>query len=90
LWVALILRRYIRELRQIDETYGPFPDHAYLSAFYNGKLDLDKSITYPDDCGNTIHFARPDTEPFDDPKLLVFTHGDLSMRNIILGRDGRI
>ncbi|KAH9971786.1 hypothetical protein BJV77DRAFT_958133, partial [Russula vinacea] len=27
---------------------------------------------------------------FDDSRPLVFTHGDLSMRNIIFGTDGRI
>ena len=114
LWVALILRRYIRQLRQIKDSHssvpgpvadspqkcdgymfggkpcGPFPDYASLSAFYNRKLGIAKDVTYPDDHGNTIHCARPDTEPFDDSRPLVFTHGDLSMRNIIFGRDGRI
>jgi hypothetical protein len=114
LCVAFILRRYIRQLRQIkdshsstpgpvadspqicdnylsgDKPYGPFPDYASLSAFYNRKLDIAKGVTFPDDHGNMIRCAHPDTEPFDDSRPLVFTHGDLSMRNIIFGRDGRI
>jgi len=112
--VAFTLRRYIRQLRQIedshssvpgpvadypqicdsymsgDKPYGPFPDYASLSAFYNRKLDIAKKVTYPDRHGNAIPCAPPDTEPFDDSRPLVFTHTDLSMRNIIFGRDGRI
>ena len=110
LWVALTLRRYIRQLRQINysvpgpladspETcdgglfprpYGPFPDYASLSAFFNRKLDITKDITYRDDQGNEIPYADLDTEPFDDSRPLVFVHRDLCMRNIILGKDGRI
>ena len=110
LWVALTLRRYIRQLRQINSSIpgpladspqkcdgyvfhkpcGPFPDYASLSAFYNRKLDITKDITYRDDQGNEIPYADPDTEPFDDSRPLVLAHQDLSMRNIILGRDGRI
>jgi hypothetical protein len=69
---------------------GPFPDYATLSAFYNRKLDIVKGLTLTDDCGNIIRCAHPDTEPFDDSRPLVFTHGNLSMRNIVFGRDGRI
>ena len=69
---------------------GPFPDYASLSAFYNRKLDTAKGASYSDKHGNEIIYARPDTEPFDDSRPLVFTHGDLSMRNIIFGTDGRI
>jgi aminoglycoside phosphotransferase (APT) family kinase protein len=110
LWVALILRRYIRQLRQINSSVpgpvadspkicdgyifgkpcGPFPDYASLSAFFNRKLDIAKKVTFPDAHGNRIPCARPDSEPFDDSRPLVLTHGDLSMRNIIYGRDGRI
>jgi aminoglycoside phosphotransferase (APT) family kinase protein len=112
LWVALTLRRYIRQLRQINSSVpgplgdsprwcgglifgigvgsGPFPDYASLSAFYNRKLDIAKKITYPDRHGNQIPSAGPDTEPFDDSRPLVFAHQDLTMRNVILGRDGRV
>ena len=113
LWVALTLRRYVRQLRQIKDSRssvpgtlaispqtldgymfykqcGPFPDYASLSAFYNRKLDIAKGITLTDGRGNIIRSPRPDAEPFDDSKPLVFIHGDLSMRNIILGRDGKI
>ena len=69
---------------------GPFPDYASLSAFYNCKLDIVKGITLTDGCGNIICSPRPDAEPFDDSRPLVFTHGNLSMRNVILGTDGRI
>jgi aminoglycoside phosphotransferase (APT) family kinase protein len=61
-----------------------------LSAFFNRKLDIAKKVTFPDAHGNRIPCARPDSKPFDDSRPLVFTHGDLSMRNIIYGRDGRI
>jgi hypothetical protein len=64
---------------------GPFPDYASLSAFYNRKLDKTKGST-----GDTIRSAQPDTEPFDESRPLVFTHGGISMRNVIFGRDGRI
>jgi hypothetical protein len=73
-----------------QKMYGPFPDYASLSAFHNRKLDIAKGASYPDGDGNTIYSARHDAEPFDDSKPLVFIHGDLSMRNIIFGRDGRI
>jgi aminoglycoside phosphotransferase (APT) family kinase protein len=114
LWVALTLRRYIRELRQIKDSHssvpgpiadspqkcdgylffdricGPFPDYASLTAFYNNKLEISKGAHHIDEHGITTRYAPPDSEPFDDTKPLVFTHGDLSMRNIIYGRDGRI
>jgi hypothetical protein len=110
LWVALTLRRYVRQLRQINSSVpgslanspqkcdgyvfgkpcGPFPDYASPSAFYNRKLDIAKNITYPDGHGNQTRCTGPDIEPFDDSRPLVFTHEDLSMRNIIFGRDGRI
>jgi phosphotransferase family enzyme len=61
-----------------------------LSAFYNRELDIAKKVTYPGRHDNAIPCAPPDTEPFDDSRPLVFTHADLSMRNIIFGRDGRI
>jgi thiamine kinase-like enzyme len=73
-----------------DKTCGPFPDYASLSAFYNGKLDLAKRIPHFDNLGNTIQSPLPDGQPFDDTRPLVLIHGDLSMRNIIYGRDGRI
>ena len=113
LWVALTLRRYVRQLRRIKDSHssvpgtladspqvlesymfynpsGPFPDYASLSAFYNRKLDIAKGITLTDDRGNITRSPRPDAERFDDSKPLVFIHGDLSMRNIILGRDGKV
>ena len=111
LWVALTLRRYIRQLRQLnssvpgpfadsphicgglifgDRGCGLFPDYASLSAFYNRKLDIAKTMTYRDRHGNLIPYAGPDTEPFDDSRPLVFTHQDLTMRNVILGSDGRV
>jgi hypothetical protein len=103
LWVAMTLRRYIRQLRQINSSVpgpladsperccglvfggerGPFPDYTSLSAFYNSRLDIVKDKNYP-------HPADPNTEPFDDSRPLVFAHQDLTMRNIIYGRDGRI
>ena len=110
LWVALTLRRYVCQLRQINSSVpgsvadspqtchsslfqkpcGPFPDYASLSAFFNRKLDIAKSITFPDAHGNQIPCADPDSEPFDDSMPLVFTHQDFVMRNIILGKDGKI
>jgi thiamine kinase-like enzyme len=69
---------------------GPFPDYPSLSAFYNRKLEIAEGANNPDGRCNTIHRARPLSEPFDDSRPLVFTHGDLSMRNIIYGKDGRI
>jgi aminoglycoside phosphotransferase (APT) family kinase protein len=73
-----------------DKQCGPFPDYASLSAFYNRKLDIAKRRTYHDDHGNTTHSAHPDTEPFDDSRPLVLTHGELMMHNIIFGKDGKI
>jgi hypothetical protein len=79
IWVALILCRYIRQLRQInssvpgpvadspqkcdgdmfgDKPCGPFLDYASLPAFYNGKLEIAKEVTFPDGHGNTIRCAR--------------------------------
>jgi hypothetical protein len=72
------------------KTCGPFPDYASLSAFYNSKLDLAKGAYYPDVHGNELSRVRPDIKPFDDSRPLVFTHSDLSMRNIVFGTDGRI
>ncbi|KDQ19479.1 hypothetical protein BOTBODRAFT_153390 [Botryobasidium botryosum FD-172 SS1] len=98
--VAFTLRRYVRQLRQIRTPYssvpgppgdtpqdcigpayfgmrpmGPFPDYASLSHFFN---DLARR-------------TKPSVrEPFDDSRPLVLTHNDLSMRNVLIGVDGRV
>jgi thiamine kinase-like enzyme len=99
--IAFTLRRYIRQLRQLrssrpgpvgdspalceghifyDEPRGPFPDYTSLSAFFNKMLAMSKQ-------GGGAH---PNTEDFDDSHPLVFTHHDLSLRNVMLGDDGKI
>ncbi|KAF8875700.1 kinase-like domain-containing protein [Infundibulicybe gibba] len=106
IWVAITLRRYIRQLRAIKPQDAPVP----------GPLSLDR----PRKCESPPIFGpiRPSrgpfasyaemsaffnkrdsmiprkagapSQPFDDSKPLVFTHQDLNMRNIIVGDDGRL
>ncbi|KAI0783771.1 hypothetical protein C8Q75DRAFT_833485 [Abortiporus biennis] len=47
---------------------------------YNHKLDVGKRFCK----------TNPDTPPFDESYPLVFTHNDISMRNVILGDDGKV
>ncbi|KAH8110138.1 kinase-like domain-containing protein [Phellopilus nigrolimitatus] len=68
---------------------GPFADYAAMSKYYNDKLDLAKVTPYPLARPERL-CAEPDTEPFDDSEPLVFSHLDLSMRNVIVGTDGRL
>ncbi|KDQ19399.1 hypothetical protein BOTBODRAFT_153306 [Botryobasidium botryosum FD-172 SS1] len=97
--IAFTLHQYIRQLRQIRTPYssvpgppsetpqdcsgpayfgmrpiGPFPDCASLSHFFN-------------DLARANPWIR---EPFDDSRPLVLTHNDLSMRNVIIGLDGKV
>jgi hypothetical protein len=67
---------------------GPFKDYATMATFFNRLLNIAKRYTRPYWMPNPA--APPDAEPFDDSQPLVFSHHDLSMRNIILGADGRV
>ncbi|KAL6302961.1 kinase-like domain-containing protein [Sparassis latifolia] len=64
---------------------GPFPDYASLSTFMNERLAM--TIDLYERQFATFHGSRA---PFDDSEPLVFTHHDLSMRNFLVGADGRI
>ncbi len=103
--VAWTLRSYIRQLRRIDSTLssvpgplgdkpqlcdgfifncryeGPFPDLAALSRWCHKQVAIGRS-----------RFSLPRTQydPFKDCERMVFTHLDLNMRNIMLGKDGRL
>lgn len=97
--VACTLRTYVAQLRLLrrsvpgtldgsvsDGRYfnidgsTPFSSYADLTAYWNHKLFVSKRA------GHAPH----DTKGFDESAPLVFTHGDLCMRNILLGDDGKV
>jgi hypothetical protein len=67
---------------------GPFKDYAAMATYFDRLLDIAKRYTHPVIMPKPA--APPDAQPFDDSQPLVFSHHDLSMRNIILGVDGRV
>ncbi|KAI9065498.1 hypothetical protein FKP32DRAFT_1624257 [Trametes sanguinea] len=64
---------------------GPFSTYAELSAFWNER----HRIAHMPQAGAPEDAARV-LEPFDDSQPLVLTHGDLNLRNILVGEDGRL
>jgi hypothetical protein len=105
LWVALTLRRYIRQLRQIKDSHssipGPIADSPQQC---EGYMFHQRCGPFPDYAslsafynskldkpkGSAGNSTRSAPEHFDDSGPLVFTHGGIRMRNIIFGTDGRI
>lgn len=94
--VASTLRRYINELRQASDAYyrrhvpGPMadiPKKCHGSAWLF--RDMPRS---PFKSSNELmdHFKMTFGQQFDMSDPLVLTHGDLSMRNILVGRDGKL
>jgi hypothetical protein len=99
---AWTLRGYILELRMASGNYrrrhipGPMADtpqpcHGSVALFHDreqGPFErtrqlLDYFSQWPGNNGTSFNSSY-DSQP------LVLTHGDLSMRNIVLGRDGRL
>ncbi|OJT13859.1 hypothetical protein TRAPUB_9579 [Trametes pubescens] len=69
---------------------GPFASYAELAAFWNerNRSSMEIETTYwnvPPEEAQACH-----KEPFDDSHPLVLTHGDLNMRNVLVGDDGRL
>lgn len=69
---------------------GPFASYAELAAFWNERNRMSMEIettcwNVPPEEAEARH-----REPFDDSQPLVLTHGDLNMRNILVGDDGRL
>ncbi|KZT25351.1 kinase-like protein [Neolentinus lepideus HHB14362 ss-1] len=70
---------------------GPFSSYAELSAWYSKKADLAVCL-HRELCtrqDKTPSLSREELH-FDDSAPLVLTHGDISLRNLILGKDGRL
>jgi len=69
---------------QVQSDHGPFASYFDLSAFFNERhgMAMDAKKVPQDD------LSRIDL--FDDSEPLVLTHQDLTLRNIILGDDGRL
>ncbi|CDO75397.1 hypothetical protein BN946_scf185012.g14 [Trametes cinnabarina] len=58
----------------------PFTSYADLRDWMNGRYRV----------GEVVRRTLAHCLPFDDSEPLVFTHGDLCPRNLIMGTDGRI
>ncbi|KAL4245370.1 hypothetical protein ABKN59_009481 [Abortiporus biennis] len=72
------LRECWDELSIFRQFYIAWRLRGYVK--YNHKLDVRKRFCK----------TNPDTPPFDESYPLVFTHNDISMRNVILGDDGKV
>lgn len=59
---------------------GPFSSYAHFRDWMNGRLRVSQQMAK----------CRYDGQMFDDSEPLVFTHGDLFLRNIIIGDDRRL
>ena len=101
LHIAWILRSYVRQLRKIKHPCssvpgplgltpqrcpglvissivdsGPFADAAAFNDYINNQFRCKNGESVPDQ--------------YREPEPLVFTHNDINMRNVILGRDGLV
>ncbi|KAG6859605.1 hypothetical protein C0995_006710 [Termitomyces sp. Mi166 len=63
---------------------GPFSSYSELSKFFNERHQLAAKIA------GTPQDVPQRNECFDDFEPLVLTHQDLNLRNIIVGKDGRL
>ncbi|KZT25358.1 kinase-like protein [Neolentinus lepideus HHB14362 ss-1] len=70
---------------------GPFSSYDELSAWYSKKADLAVYLHCERSAylGEAPSLSREKLH-FDDSVPLVLTHGDISLRNLILGKDGRL
>ncbi|KIY46229.1 kinase-like protein [Fistulina hepatica ATCC 64428] len=64
-----------------EDGAGPFNSYADLVAWY----DMKRQITAYYEPKNNAPFP-----PFDASEPLTFVHGDLNMRNILIGTDGKV
>ncbi|KAG8696931.1 hypothetical protein FRC08_006836 [Ceratobasidium sp. 394] len=99
LHVVWTLRGYVSQLRRLQRSVpgpidggrcegylfpligaGPFTSYDDLTAWYNHKLDVCQRMGR----------APPNAPRFDNSWPLVFTHGDISPRNVIISEDGTI
>ncbi len=103
--VSWTLRSYVRQLRRIESALssvpgplgdkpqlcdgyifesryaGPFSDITSLSKWFRERVGVNRAIT---------RRLPSKYDPFKDCKRMVFTHLDLNMRNILVGKDGRV
>ncbi|KAI0682019.1 kinase-like domain-containing protein [Earliella scabrosa] len=68
---------------------GPFKTYAALSAWWNHRNVLGNALRRRYRT-NRAAAEGAKVEPFDDSEPLALVHGDLNVRNIIVGDDGRI
>ncbi|TFY52731.1 hypothetical protein EVG20_g10426 [Dentipellis fragilis] len=69
---------------QVQSHRSPFASYSDLSTFCNDRLRMaQKNEKVPEDDPSR-------EELFDDSELLVLTHQDINLRNIILGEDGHL
>jgi aminoglycoside phosphotransferase (APT) family kinase protein len=97
--IAWTLRGYVSQLRRLqrsvpgridgsvcegylctDDGSGPFSSYNDFTSWYNHKLKV----------AQRVRKVPLDTEQFDNSWPLVFTHGDISPRNIIMAEDGTL
>ncbi|KAG8739398.1 hypothetical protein FRC10_005664 [Ceratobasidium sp. 414] len=97
--VVWTLRGYVSQLRRLQRSVpgridggecdgylfpiigaGPFTSYDDLTTWYNHKLDVCQQLGQ----------APPNAPRFDNSWPLVFTHGDISPRNVIISEDGTI
>ncbi|KAK0465688.1 hypothetical protein IW261DRAFT_1346994, partial [Armillaria novae-zelandiae] len=63
---------------------GPFRSYAHMAAWYRNRLLVMQIF------GPLTAQAKKADSYFDDSRPLVFTHQDLHMRNLMLGKDGQL
>ncbi|KAL1948854.1 hypothetical protein VTO73DRAFT_10660 [Trametes versicolor] len=98
--VGFILRRYIRQLRAIRHPRaavpGPVAPGFEARVCHSHIFGARRPERAQQDVETTCWKVPPEEaearhrEPFDDSQLLVLTHGDLNMRNILVEDDGRL
>jgi len=70
---------------------GPFASYKELVAWYDRKADLAVRIDHRlSQARGQSPSLSSDSLAFDDTAPLVLTHGDIALRNLILGNDGRL
>ncbi|KAF9073046.1 kinase-like domain-containing protein, partial [Rhodocollybia butyracea] len=94
--VAWTLRGYIRQLRQVSAAYnrrhipGPMSDKPEKCNGIKYLFSLRPAGPFKSSKEIVTFFDRYGTRAIDYTQPLVLTHGDLSMRNMIVGDDGKL
>ncbi|KAF7797551.1 hypothetical protein EIP86_008751 [Pleurotus ostreatoroseus] len=69
---------------------GPFPTYHHLASWFNSKRRISIALSKESHRLRNLKYTPTDPAPFDDSAPLVLTHGDISLWNVRIGKDGTV